>query len=122
MKETENALQCPDMCQRLREILNLNQHNVLLSMLPEHCVFGDSRLQWMLLAGEAAKPEQPGSAQLRVLTHPGDDLQKNSDSNTTVVTLPAQTHNSPVCAMKNVKLFSQGIWAWMRQSSAYLEI
>lgn len=45
-------------------------------MPPGHCVFGDSRLQWMLLAGEAVKAEQPGPAQLRALTHPRDDLQK----------------------------------------------
>lgn len=76
MKEIENALQCSEICQRLREIFNLNWHNALLPMLPGPCMFGDSRLQWMLLAGAAVKPEQPGSAELRVLTHPRDDLQK----------------------------------------------
>lgn len=76
MKEIENALQCPEICQRLREIFNLNWHNALLPVLPGPCMFGDSRLQWMLLAGAAVKPEQPGSAELRVLTHPRDDLQK----------------------------------------------
>jgi len=107
MKEIENALQCPEICQRLREISYLNEHCAPLPMFPGYSACGDSSLQRGVAGWSSSKPREPWLCTAEVFDASIEMLcRSNSESATLFVFLPAQTRSSLGCAVKNMKLLS----------------